>query len=35
MKGYGIIGPMRAQDVIPHVKLVGTLNEKEVEDYGL
>jgi hypothetical protein len=35
MKGYGIIGPMRAQDVIPCAKLVKTLNEKEVEDYGL
>jgi hypothetical protein len=35
MKGYGIIGPIKAQDVIPRAKLVGTFNGKEVEDYGL
>lgn len=35
MKGYGIIGSMRAQNVIPFAKLVETLNERAVEDYGL
>jgi len=35
MKGYGIIGLMRAQNVIPFAKLVETLNERAVEDYGL
>jgi hypothetical protein len=32
MKGYGIIGPMRAQDVIPCAKLIETLNGRAVED---